>query len=180
MISPYTQTDLANAKEYYKSHLAVGNYYAERNIAAGQWFGEGAARLNLTGNVEQPAFVALCEGNDPNTGNRLTVRRNSVRHSGREIGRQQANLYDWTISPPKSVSLVALFQDSRIIAAHNRAVKATLRELETFAETRVRRDGNADGVRPTGNLVAACFRHETSRELDPQLAHPLRRLQRDL
>jgi conjugative relaxase-like TrwC/TraI family protein len=78
-------------------------------------------------------------------------------------------LYDWTISPPKSVSLVALFQDSRIIAAHNRAVKATLRELETFAETRVRRDGNADGVRPTGNLVAACFRHETSRELDPQL-----------
>ena len=45
----------------------------------------------------------------------------------------------------------------------------TLQELETFAETRVRRDGNADGVRPTGNLVAACFRHDTSRELDPQL-----------
>jgi conjugative relaxase-like TrwC/TraI family protein len=76
---------------------------------------------------------------------------------------------DWVFSPPKSVSLAALLQDSRIIGAHNRAVKATLQELETFAETRVRRDGNADGVRLTGNLVAACFRHETSRELDPQL-----------
>jgi len=69
---------------------------------------------------------------------------------------------DWTMSPPKSVSLVALLHDPRIIAAHNQAVQATLQELKTFAETRVRRDGNADGVRPTGNLVVACFRHETS------------------
>jgi hypothetical protein len=34
--------------------------------------------------------------------------------------------YDWTISPLKSVSLAAPLQDSRIIAAHDRAVKATL------------------------------------------------------
>jgi conjugative relaxase-like TrwC/TraI family protein len=169
MIAAHTQTDLANAKEYYKSHLAVGNYYAEKHTAGGQWFGEGAGRLNLAGNVEHSAFVALCEGNDPNTGNRLTARRNSVRRDGGKTVANKRVLFDWTISPPKSVSLAAFLQDSRIIAAHNRAVNATLRELETFAETRVRRDENADGVRPTGNLVAACFRHETSRELDPQL-----------
>jgi conjugative relaxase-like TrwC/TraI family protein len=169
MISPHTQTDLANAKVYYKSHLAVGNYYAEKDIATGQWFGDGAARLNLTGTVQESAFTALCEGNDPNTGKRLTARRNSVRQvDGKWVANKRV-LYDWVISPPKSVSVTALLQDSRIIAAHNRAVQATLQELETFAETRVRRDGNADGVRPTGNLVAACFRHETSRELDPQL-----------
>jgi len=61
-----------------------------------------------------------------------------------------------------------LLQDSRIIAAHDRAVNATLRELESLAETRVRRDGTAAGVRSAGKLVAACFRHDTSRELDPQ------------
>ena len=169
MISPHTQTDLANAKVYYKSHLAVGNYYAEKDIATGQWFGDGASRLNLTGTVQESAFTALCEGNDPNTGKRLTARRNSVRQvDGKWVANKRV-LYDWVISPPKSVSVAALLQDSRIIAAHNRAVQATLQELETFAETRVRRDGNAGGVRPTGNLVAACFRHETSRELDPQL-----------
>ena len=75
--------------------------------------------------------------------------------SGKMVANKRV-LYDWTINPPKSVSLAALLQDSRIIAAHDRAVNATLRELETFAETRVRRDGPADGVRPTGNLVVAC------------------------
>jgi conjugative relaxase-like TrwC/TraI family protein len=169
MISPFTQTDVAGVRQYFKEHLAVGDYYSQKNTATGQWFGEGAARLNLTGKVEETTFMALCGGNDPNTGKRLTARRNSVRH---EDGKRVANkrvLFDWTISPPKSVSLAALLQDSRIIAAHDRAVNATLRELESFAETRVRRDGNADGSRPTGNLVAACFRHDTSRELDPQL-----------
>ena len=169
MISPFTQTDVAGVRQYFKEHLAVGDYYSQKNTATGQWFGEGAARLNLTGKVEETAFMDLCAGNDPNTGKRLTARRNSVRH---EDGKRVANkrvLFDWTISPPKSVSLAALLQDSRIIAAHDRAVSATLRELESFAETRVRRDGAADGSRPTGNLVAACFRHDTSRELDPQL-----------
>jgi conjugative relaxase-like TrwC/TraI family protein len=169
MISPHTQTDLANAKMYYKSHLAIGNYYAEKNIATGQWLGEGAARLGLTGIVQESAFAALCEGNDPNTGNRLTARRNSVRQKDGKWVANKRVLYDWTISPPKSVSLVALLQDSRIIAAHNRAVQATLQELEAFAETRVRLNGAKNEVRPTSNLVVACFRHETSRELDPQL-----------
>ena len=180
MISPFTQTDIAGVRQYFKEHLAIGDYYSQKNTAIGQWFGEGAARLNLAGNVEETAFMALCEGNDPNTGKRLTARRNSVRQEDGKLVANKRVLFDWTISPPKSVSLAALLQDSRIIAAHDRAVSATLRELETFAETRVRRDGTADGGRPTGNLVAACFRHDTSRELDPQLAHPLRHLQCDL
>jgi len=169
MIAPFTQTDISGVRQYFKEHLAVGDYYSQKGASTGQWFGEGAARLNLAGNVQESAFMALCEGNDPGTGKRLTARRNSVRQ---EEGKMVANkrvLYDWTISPPKSVSVAALLQDSRIIAAHDRAVNATLRELETFAETRVRRSGNADGTRPTGNLVAACFKHDTSRELDPQL-----------
>ncbi|MGI8604679.1 MAG: MobF family relaxase, partial [Verrucomicrobiales bacterium] len=46
--------------------------------------------------------------------------------------------------------------------------QVALRELETFASTRVRQSGQ-DSDRPTGNLVAAQFTHTTSRKLDPQL-----------
>jgi conjugative relaxase-like TrwC/TraI family protein len=169
MISPFTQTDFSAARDYFKAHLSVGDYYSQKQAGIGQWFGQGAARLNLGKNVSEKAFSALCEGNDPNTGEWLTVRRNTVRKEGGKLVANRRAFQDWTISPPKSVSLVALLHDPRIIEAHDRCVRAVLRELETFAEVRIRKDGNTDGIRPTGNLVAACFRHDTSRELDPQL-----------
>jgi ATP-dependent exoDNAse (exonuclease V) alpha subunit len=63
---------------------------------------------------------------------------------------------------------VALYQDPRIVELHNRAVRCALSELEKLAETRVRKAGqNAERV--TGNIMAACFEHDTSRELDPHL-----------
>ncbi|MGD1032287.1 MAG: MobF family relaxase [Opitutaceae bacterium] len=169
MISPKPQLSLKNAREYFRTHLSAGDYYSQKNVVAGEWFGQGAARLNLTQTVSESAFLALCEGNDPGTGKRLTARRNSIR---RENGKWVANkriFYDWTISPPKSVSVIALLQDPRVIDLHLGAVRAALQELETFAETRVRKGQTKDGARPTGNLVAACFRHDTSRELDPHL-----------
>jgi len=77
--------------------------------------------------------------------------------------------FDFTFSPPKSVSIAALVaEDSRIVDAHRAAVKLAVKELERFAATRVRQAGsNAD--RPTGNMIAALFEHETSRALDPHL-----------
>ena len=169
MISPKPQLSLKNAREYFRTHLCAGDYYSQKNAVAGEWFGQAAARLNVTQTVNESAFLALCESNDPGTGSRLTARRNSVR---REDGKWVANkriFYDWTISPPKSVSVVALLYDPRVIGLHLEAVRTALRELETFAETRVRKGGNKDGVRPTRSLIAACFRHDTSRELDPHL-----------
>ena len=78
-------------------------------------------------------------------------------------------MFDFTFSPPKSVSIAALVgNDERILTAHREAVKTAVGELEQFASTRVRQAGvNAD--RPTGNIVAALFEHETSRALDPHL-----------
>jgi conjugative relaxase-like TrwC/TraI family protein len=93
---------------------------------------------------------------------------NSVRQ---EEGKSVANrrvFYDFTLSPPKSVSVVGLCRDDRILALHHQAVKKALTELEKFAETRVRKSGQR-GERKTGNVVAATFRHDTSRELDPHL-----------
>src|SRR4030095_10459230 len=77
--------------------------------------------------------------------------------------------YDFTFSPPKSVSLVALIADDRrVIEAHERAVRGALPEFEAFAATRVRMN-RANDSRLTRNLVAALFTHDSSRALDPHL-----------
>ena len=52
--------------------------------------------------------------------------------------------------------------------AHEQAVNEALRQLQSFAATRVRKNGECTD-RLTGNIVAAVFQHETSRALDPHL-----------
>ena len=168
MLTPKPQLNLQNAKGYFREHLAVGDYYMDGNLVLGQWHGTGAALLGLDGPVEEKQFLAMCEGLHPETGQRLTMRRNTTRREGDSTVSNRRVFYDFTISPPKSVSLVALYQDARIIDVHDRAVRVMMDELEKFAETRVRKDG-ANTERVTGNVVAATFRHDTSRELDPHL-----------
>jgi conjugative relaxase-like TrwC/TraI family protein len=168
MLTPKAQFNLKNAKQYFREHLKVGDYYAEDNAIQGEWFGQGAERLGLQGAVGEHEFMELCEGNNPATGMRLTLRKNTTRQVGnREVANRRI-FYDFTISPPKSVSLMALFEDKRLIKIHDEAVQKAMRELETFAMTRVRKLGRSDD-RETGNVVGAAFRHETSRALDPHL-----------
>jgi len=168
MIQTKIQYNLKTAKQYFREHLRVGDYYSEGQNASGEWLGKGAGLLGLNGAVTEESFIALCEGLHPQAGLRLGQRMNSVRCEG---GREKANrrvFFDFTIAPSKSVSVVALFQDERIVGLHERAVRTALLELEKFAEARVRKAGER-GERVTGNIVSACFRHETSRELDPHL-----------
>lgn len=168
MLRPKSQLNLQNAREYFREHLCVGDYYSEGKQVMGEWLGRGTDMLGLRGQVGERNFLALCDGLHPGTGDLLTQRRNTVRW---EDGRQTANrriFHDFTISPPKSVSVVGLIADSRIVDLHERAVRTAMTELEKMAETRVRRSKRNDS-RVTGNLVAACFRHDTSRELDPHL-----------
>jgi conjugative relaxase-like TrwC/TraI family protein len=168
MLTPKPQLNLANAKGYFREHLAVGDYYMDGNLVLGQWRGTGAALLGLDGPVKEGQFLAMCEGLHPETGQRLTMRHNTTRREGDSTVSNRRVFYDFTISPPKSVSLVALYQDARIIEVHDKAVEVMVDELEKFAEARVRK-GGAYGDRVTGNVVAATFRHDTSRELDPHL-----------
>lgn len=58
--------------------------------------------------------------------------------------------------------------DERMIAAHDRAVAAALREAEMLTAARHTVNGKTH-VEQTNKLVAATFRHETSREVDPDL-----------
>jgi conjugative relaxase-like TrwC/TraI family protein len=171
MLSPRTQINLKNARGYFEEHLCVGDYYAENERIQGQWLGAGASQLGLVGVVREDDFLALCENKHPVSGERLTKRRNTVRHKGSEDG-EVANrrvFFDFTISPPKSVSVAALVSnDTRIAVAHAAAVKVAMLELEGFAAARVRCAGqNSD--RLTKNIVAALFEHNTSRALDPHL-----------
>jgi conjugative relaxase-like TrwC/TraI family protein len=159
VLSPKTQTNLKNAKSYFTEHLSVGGYYGENARVQGQWLGEGAIALGLAGTVVENQFLALCENQNPQTGGRLTQRQKAARRV----------FYDFTFSPPKSVSVAALVAaDERIVSAHARAVKLALGELERFAAVRLRRQ-NSKAYRRTGNIVAALFQHETSRALDPHL-----------
>ncbi len=168
MLRPKEQTNLKNARDYFREHLCVGDYYAAGQTISGEWIGAGAEMLGLAGQVREKEFLELCGGMDPRSGDRLTQRMNSTRREGDSIEPNRRIFYDFTISPPKSVSVVALYQDARIVEVHNRAVRTAMAELESLAQTRVRRSGQND-ERVTGNIVAACFRHDTSRELDPHL-----------
>ncbi len=165
---------MQDAKRYFKEHLGVGDYYAEGQHIAGQWFGTGAADLGLQGVTTTEQFERLCENLHPQTGQKLTLRQNAMRvETGKNgVAHETANrrvFYDFTFSPPKSVSIAALVgNDTRIITAHEQAISVALNQLQTFAATRVRKNGECTD-RNTGNIVAAVFRHDTSRALDPHL-----------
>lgn len=169
MVTAKTQYNLKNAEEYFDEHLAVGDYYDEGQRIAGEWIGLGAERLGLAGKVRAEEFLRLCENQHPSSGETLTQRLNTTRTEGGESAANRRIFYDFTFSPPKSVSIAGfLGKDERILEAHNRAVRLALREFETFAATRVRA-GGTQSDRLTGNFAAALFTHDTSRTLDPHL-----------
>ncbi|MCY4478624.1 MAG: conjugative relaxase, partial [Rhodospirillales bacterium] len=150
------------------SYYERDGYYATDDPAhkeASAWSGRGADALGLSGQVDPGVFKAVLEGRVPDdSGQRLGRRRNGkfVHRPGRDL----------TFSAPKSVSLAALVGgDERIVAAHDKAVKRTLGWVEKHvAETRLREENTGRMVRAGGQeMVAGTFRHNTSRNLDPQL-----------
>jgi len=160
VLTAKAQYSLNNAEKYFKEHLSAGDYYAEGKRVPGEWFGDGARRLGLRGKVGMDDFVKLCRNIAPGTDERLTLR---MKTQNRRV------FYDFTLSPPKSVSIVALVGgDRRIEEAHQRAARIAFAELEKFAAARIRKNG-ASRYRTTGNIIGAMFHHDTSRDLDPHL-----------
>jgi conjugative relaxase-like TrwC/TraI family protein len=155
---------------YAQRHLEHSDYYDEHRKVQGEWHGHGAELLGLRGNVTSERFESIREGLLPETGEFLRPRHSADRFG--QDGNEQSkgrSLYDLTYSAPKSVSVQALVGgDERLIAAHDKAVREALAEAQRYAAARVRRNG-ANENRTTGNLIAALYRHDTSRELDPQL-----------
>jgi len=161
---------MSDGQGYSARHLEHRDYYAEGERVTGRWQGRGAGFLGLSGEVQLEDFEAVRQGNHPVTGAFLRQRQSADRIASDGITQsRRRNLYDFTISAPKSVSIMAILGgDDRLIEAHEKAVGELLVEIEAHAATRVRQ-GGANDDRATGNLVLAVYHHDTSRELDPQL-----------
>lgn len=159
---------LTGGATYASRHLSANDYYSEQEQVMGQWLGRGAEMLRLEGEVRMEQFDAIRQGLDPETGEYLRPRQSADRFNDHgERTSVARNLYDFTVSAPKSVSIQSLV-DPRLIEAHTHAVKEMAAEMETLAAARVRMQ-RADENRMTGNLVIAHYQHDTSRELDPQI-----------
>ena len=151
------------------SYYERDGYYAKddpahREVSA--WAGRGAEDLGLTGTVDPDTFRAVLEGHVPDGSGRKLGRRRKDGVLEHRPGR------DLTFSAPKSVSLAALVGgDARVVEAHDRAVERTLAWVEGHAaETRMKDPETGRMVRAGDQkTVAATFRHDASRNLDPQL-----------
>ena len=142
-------------------------YYAKddpAHLEASAWAGKGAEALGLSGPVDPDTLQAILEGkvpDGPHLGRR--GKDGEIEHRpGRDV----------TMSAPKSVSLVAMVGgDQRIVDAHDRAVRTTLGWIEKNAVLTRMQDGTTGAMVHAGEqkTVVATFRHDTSRNLDPQL-----------
>ena len=153
----------AQAVSYYEKD----GYYAKddpEHRDASFWEGEAARDAGLRGHVLPGEFEDVLDGWVPGTEIRLGRMREGE-HDHRPG-------WDITFSAPKSVSLEGLVVgDRRVIRAHDDAVRATLRWIETDLlqtrgwdpMTRQRPRVAADG------MIVAGFRHLASRGGDPQL-----------
>ena len=151
---------VSGAVEYFREHMAVGDYLTQGGKSQMVWAGAGARRLGLDGQCLMDHFENLCRGLHPTTGEKLMVRDKGIR---RRV------CFFAQVSPPKDVSLLYLVGgDQRIGAWWQEAVAETIREIEATTATRVRRAG-ANQDRVTGNMIAAVVTHDASRSLDPQL-----------
>jgi conjugative relaxase-like TrwC/TraI family protein len=173
------------AEAYQLSGVAqsLDDYYTGAGEAAGRWIGAGAPGLHLSGDVDPDDLRAVLAGLLPGGGGLTPNGTHPVAHPRRVPG------FDLTFKVPKSVSvLYAVSDDPRIqgaiIEAGNTAVDHVIGWLEREA-VRVRRGSNSvplveqrqalggqrDGIREieTTGLVAASFRHRTSRAGDPFL-----------
>ena len=143
------------------SYFAKDNYYTQHEQGPSHWFGAGAEKLGLAGEVEAGPFKQLLEG-------RIDADTLLGRGTGEQ--RQHRHGLDLTFSAPKSVSLAALVGgDERLIAAHDAAVREALGWLQDKALTTRSREQGEITEQHTGTMVAAVFRHDLSRAAEPQL-----------
>lgn len=151
------------AGDYYIK-LSQEEYYTKSLGSPGQWFGEGAAALGLTGNVSPDQIRNLLEGKSPD-GSKTLVQIQNWKDRERQSG------WDFTLSSPKSLS--ALWSQvgdatrKKLEEAHVAAVKKALVFLEK--EAAIARRGQGGRIFEKAKVVWVLFQHGASRANDPQV-----------
>ncbi|MFA0494146.1 MobF family relaxase, partial [Vibrio sp. 10N.222.54.B11] len=123
------------------------------------WHGKLAIEAGLAGKpVEQATLESVLSGS---LGGETIKGKRDDHKSG----------FDLTFSAPKSLSVLALIGgDSRLIEAHNNAVKFALTELEKdVAQVKVTHEKGVQEYENTDSMLFAVVRHKTSRENDMQV-----------
>jgi conjugative relaxase-like TrwC/TraI family protein len=158
-----TVSSASGATRYYEKD----GYYAKHDPEHKRgsfWHGKAAEELGLSNQVDPDTFHHILEGYVPDHDIRLGRVRDGEH--------QHRPGYDLTLSAPKSVSLAGLVMgDKRILEAHDAAVRNTLDFVEDrLLETRIFVPETQRRPRiATPHMIAATFRHEASRNLDPQI-----------
>ncbi|MEC4682530.1 MAG: MobF family relaxase [Nitrospirota bacterium] len=167
-----TAKDLAGVADYpdenrnkEKQVGAVEDYYTQGSEATpSRWVGSAAEALALSGPVDREDHIRTLQGFDPRTGEALV----------QKAGADRRYAFDLTFSAPKSVSIawaVGTEEVKRgIEAAQDRAVERTLAFIEEKFSLG-RRGSAKEGTitKEQVKLLAAVYRHGSSRELDPQI-----------
>lgn len=152
-------------QSYYRSEYsaASNSYFTEGGNLRGQWHGQLAGELGLSGAVTAEAFDRLSEGQHPQTGEQLIAHRDTIKQAnGEELGHRAG--WDLTFNAPKTVSLTALVGgDERVREAHRHAVQVALTELEKYAQARM---GGNHTAETTSKWIVATFDHDTARPVD--------------
>ena len=162
MLSAHLVQNAQQAEHYFSQD----NYYTtDEGFDKSAWAGKGAAMLGLSGGVHREQFMELLNGNVAGQ----ALGRFVVNEKTGEREREHRPGLDLTFSAPKSVSLLAeVAGDEKVSQAHDVAVQRAIAYLEReTAQTRTT-VGGVTSKENTGNLLVATFRHDTSRELDPQ------------
>jgi len=156
-----TVSQIRGGRGYMERHLSSNDYYSEEETVVGHWRGKSALFLGLEGQeVTAQVFNALAMNRHPEHGDRLRPRDSKV------------SFHDFVVSAPKSVSIAVLVGgDERLREAYDECVEKAFARMESFAARRERKGkfhGTEETVR-TGETIAAVYKHDTSRLLDPQL-----------
>lgn len=156
-------------ERYYLSKVAEGaeDYYSGEGEVAGEWLGDAAEDLGLSGEVEAAQLEAMLTGRNPVDGEPLVGMRGVPANANGAVPG-----FDLTFSTPKSVSLlwglggpVAALE---VIAAHREAVGAALDYMQREACWTRRGAGGSEFLKGDGYLAAG-YVHRSSRNGDPQL-----------
>jgi len=171
-----TKIGRANAN-YWIEAVAEGgeDYYTKPGEAPGEWMGELAAELGLSGEVDREAYAAVLAGKHPVTGAVLVSRpepRKFIDAEGRERRLDPILGYDIRFAAPKSVSLLYAVGSpevrAAILHAHDHAVAEAVGYLERTA-CFVQRGKGGVVIEPGAGFLSMGFRHRSSRAGDPAL-----------
>src|SRR5271170_2775891 len=165
------------AQSYHKLEFTseTQNYYKQGDAVRGEWQGQLAARLGLSGEISPLEFSRLADGKNPSTDEQMVRHRTAIEYKNAEGTTTKAVEHragwDATFSAPKSVSLTALVGgDDRVREAHRAAVITALDELERYTQARI---GGNNPAETTGKFIAAKFEHDTARPVDGYAAPQL-------